>query len=249
MTPGDREGVNVGTFPALIPHRTQGVKFFHYFERDNIMTLHNRNFLLNCTIVLVACTAANAQEGSKFTFNAGAGFTEPVGNSARHLDTGWTVGLGAGYNITPHAGIVLGFDYTNMGINSGTLSNIGFPGGGVRIWDFTLDPIVHITPHKPIDFYLSGGPGVYHHTQEFTAPGFSTFTAFDPFFGFYQAGVPSTQILSSYSVVKPGINVGGGFAFGSRWHARFYAEARYNKIFLGNNLHTDYIPVSFGVRF
>jgi len=198
---------------------------------------------------LLSCAAASAQETNKFTFNAGAGFTQPVGNSARHLDTGWTLGLGAGYNITSHAGVVLGFDYTHMGINSGTLANVGFPGGNVHVWDFTLDPIFHITPHKPVDFYLSGGGGVYHWTQEFTAPTISTFTAFDPFFGFYNVGIPTTQILSSYSVVKPGVNIGGGFAFGSRWHAKFYAEARYHKVFLGNDRHTDYIPVTFGVRF
>ena len=48
--------------------------------------------------------------------------------------------------------------------------------------------------------------------------------------------------------VKPGLNVGGGLAFGSRWNAKFYVEARYHKIFLGNDRHTDYIPVTFGAR-
>ena len=127
-----------------------------------------------------------------------------------------------------------------MGINSTQLTNVGFPGGNVHIWDFTLDPIVHVTPHKPVDFYLSGGIGVYHRTQDFTAPTTSTFTAFDPFFGFYNVGIPTTAILSSNSVVKPGVNVGGGIAFGSRWRAKFYAEARYHRIAMGNDLHSDY---------
>jgi hypothetical protein len=28
----------------------------------------------------------------------------------------------------------------------------------------------------------------------------------------------------------------------------FFAEARYHRIFMGNDLHTDYLPVSFGFR-
>ena len=103
-------------------------------------------------------------------------------------------------------------------------------------------------PHGPVDAYVIGGGGVYHRTQEFTTPTTATFTAFDPFFGFYQAGVAANQVLASYSVVKPGVNIGAGVAFGTRWHAKFYAEARYHKIFLGNDRHTDYIPVTFGVR-
>jgi len=111
-----------------------------------------------------------------------------------------------------------------------------------------LDPVIHVMPHAPFDAYIIGGGGIYHRTQEFTAPSAATVTAFDPFFGFYAASVPTTQVLSSYSVMKPGINIGAGLAFGTRWHAKMYAEARYHRIFLGNDRYTDYIPVTFGVR-
>jgi hypothetical protein len=40
-----------------------------------------------------------AQETSKFTFDVGAGFTTPVGNTGRHLDEAWNLQAGAGYNF------------------------------------------------------------------------------------------------------------------------------------------------------
>ncbi len=72
-------------------------------------------------------------------------------------------------------------------------------------------------------------------------------TGFDPFFGFYPVAVPTTLILASYSVNKPGIDVGAGIAFGSKWHGKFFAEAKYDRIFMGQ-YHTDYLPVTFGFR-
>jgi hypothetical protein len=53
--------------------------------------------------------------------------------------------------------------------------------------------------------------------------------------------------LASDSVNKPGIDACVGVAFGSKWHGRFFAEARYNRIFMGNNFPaTEYLPVTFG---
>jgi hypothetical protein len=68
-------------------------------------------------------------------------------NTGRHLDTGW-----------------------NVDINSATLNSLGFPDGRVRFWSVTLDHIVHLNPKGPVDFYLFGGGGLYHRTQEFTQP-------------------------------------------------------------------------------
>jgi hypothetical protein len=63
--------------------------------------------------------------------------------------------------------------------------------------------------------------GIYHRTQEFTQPSSATVVGFDPFFGFYSVDVPVTQVLASYSVNKPGVDVGRGFGFGTKWHAKF----------------------------
>ncbi|MDQ1472885.1 MAG: hypothetical protein QOJ99_4365 [Bryobacterales bacterium] len=212
------------------------------------MKINRKALPLYVSGALLLCVSAQAQEASKFTFNAGVGFTQAVGQSGRRLDTGPSLQLGAGVKIKPRFGAVLQFDYNWLGINSTTLNAAGFPGGEVRTWDFTLNPVIHVWPHGPVDAYIIGGGGIYHRTQEFTAPSAATVTAFDPFFGFYAAAIPTTQVLSSYSVMKPGVNFGAGVAFGTRWHAKMYAEARYHRVFLGNDRYTDFIPVTFGVR-
>src|SRR5438105_10497974 len=105
-------------------------------------------------IALVTSLLLNAQEVPRFTYNVGAGFTSPVGNTSRHLDTGWNIDTGAGINLHPRLGVMLQFNFNSLGINSDTLSNIGFPGGTVRMWSVTLDPIVHLNPKGPLDVYL-----------------------------------------------------------------------------------------------
>jgi hypothetical protein len=190
----------------------------------------------------------NAQEVPRFTADLGAGFTQGVGNTGRHLDDGWNIRGGVGYNFTPYLGAMLQLDYNSMGINSATLDRIGFPGGDVHVFSATIDPILHLNPRGHLDPYIIGGGGIYHRTQEFTQPGTATLTAFDPFFGgFFPVTVPTTEILNSYTVNKPGVNIGAGVALGTKFHGKIFAEARYNRIFMGN-FHTDYIPVTFGFR-
>ena len=119
---------------------------------------------------------------------------------------------------------------------------------GMGVFSATLDPIVHLNPGHHVDVYAIGGGGLFRLEQQFTQPGVATVTGFDPFFGFYNFGVPTTEILSSYSVNKPGIDAGLGFAIGTRWHGKLFAEARYDRIFMSNDRHEDYVPVSFGFR-
>jgi len=197
---------------------------------------------------LLVIGSLSAQEVPRFSFDLGGGFTQPVGNTGRHLDEGWNIQGGVGFNFSQYVGVMVQADYNRFGINGATLNSIGFPDGNVNVFSATLDPIVHLTPRSHFDVYLIGGGGVYHRTQEFTAPSVSTFTAFDPFFGFYRAAVPTTQVLSSYSVNKPGVNGGLGIALGTKWHGKFFAEARYHRIFDNNYLHTVYVPVTFGYR-
>jgi hypothetical protein len=191
----------------------------------------------------------SAQETSRFTFNLGAGFTTPVGATSQRLDTGWNIDGGAGVNINSVVGVMLQANYSEMGIGSNTLSNLGFAGGGVHTASFTLNPIVHLNPRGKVDVYLIGGGGLYHRTQEFTQPGLASFVGFDPFFGFYTADVPVEQVVASYTVNKPGLNGGLGLSFGGWRNAKFYAEARYHRIFITGDRHTDYVPVTFGIRF
>jgi len=207
-------------------------------------------FMKHTGIVLclgvLAAGALHAQEAPPFSFAIGGGFTEPIGTAGRYLDLGWNAQAGAGYNFTSHLGAMVDFNYNHMGIDSGTLATLGAPGGDTQIWSLTLDPIVHINRKGPVQFYLIGGGGIYHRYNQLTAPsvGFGpTATSF----GFFNAPIAGETVLASYSINKPGFDAGAGISFGTRWHAKFYAEARYNRMF-SNGPDTDFIPVTFGVR-
>jgi hypothetical protein len=198
--------------------------------------------------LLFLANLANAQEGPRFSFDVGVGFTTPVSNTGQYLDVGWHLGAGAGLKFSNYLGAMLDVNYDHMGINSTTLSNVGFPGGNVSVFSATLDPVVHLTPHGHFDLYATGGGGLYHYYQDFTAPSVSNFTGYSPFFGFYNAAVPTTAVVASYSENKPGIDAGLGVAFGTKWHGKIFAEARWNRIFANNGVHVDYLPVAFGFR-
>ena len=54
-------------------------------------------------MTLLAAMAA-AQEVPRFTFAVGGGFTNPVGNTGRHLDEGWNIMAGGGINSRAMSG-------------------------------------------------------------------------------------------------------------------------------------------------
>jgi hypothetical protein len=188
-----------------------------------------------------------AQEFSHFAVTAGAGFTTPVGNTGDNLDTGWNVRGGAGVNFSPYFGALLDAGYNSMGITSSVLNNLGYGGGRVSVFSLTLDPIIHLMPKSHVDVYVTGGGGYFRQYQDFTQPAVVQGTGFNPFFGFYPFTGTTNVVVSSYSVNKPGIDAGMGIGLGSKWGGKFFAEARYNRIFMGT-FHTDYIPVTFGYR-
>jgi len=189
--------------------------------------------------------ALYAQEVAPFTFAVGAGYTNALGSSGRYLDNGWNLQAGGGYNFTSRFSAMLDFNFNSMGINSATLSNLGAPGGDVRVMSFTVDPLLHVVRKGPVDLYLVGGGGLYHRYDQLTAPSV-TFAPIVTPLGFFNAPVAGETVLSSYSINKPGFDAGAGISLGTRWNAKFYAEARYNRMF--TSVPTDYIPVTFGVR-
>jgi len=183
---------------------------------------------------MVSVVCVNAQEeASHFTFQFGAGFTQGAGRTGSYTDTGWNTTWGFGYNFNSYVGAMINVGDSQLGINSGTLANIGFHGGDINMLTATLDPVVHLTPNGRFDLYVTGGGGVFRRYQDVSAPTVA-------FFG-------ATPISSSYSVVKPGVDIGVGVALGTRWHGKFYAEAKYDHMYNGFQ-HTDFLPVTFGFR-
>jgi hypothetical protein len=182
--------------------------------------------LFGCAIVTAAALMAQESSYSVFTASVGAGFTAPVYRSGAQLDTGWNFQGQAGINFFNARGALVGeFDYNRLGVNSTTLSALQFPGGTADIWSFSADPVIRFHPQGRVDFYLIGGPGVYHRTIDFTTPTVTGFTGFDPFLGvFFPVGVPGNQVVASYSTTKLGVNGGAGFNLHvGDGHAKFFA--------------------------
>jgi hypothetical protein len=203
------------------------------------------------TLYLVSLCAAGLPafaQFSHFTGFVGGGFTTPINPIGSRLDNGFNITAGAGVNANNHFGVMLDFIYNQNGINQTFLNQVQAPDGLVRVWGFTLDPVVHVTQEGPVDFYVTGGGGIYHRTVEYTQPVVAQGTFFDPWFGFYPAAFGTNQIIGSYGQYKGGIDGGVGMSFklGSS-NIKAFAEARYHHIFT-RNVPTDIIPVTFGLR-
>lgn len=188
-----------------------------------------------------------AQETPRFTFDLGAGFTTPLSTTGNSLDDGWALKGGAGVNLNSHVGIMLNAGFNSLGINSATVTNIGTRNGSVNVFSATLDPVIHVGAYRHVNLYVTGGGGLYRTYNSFTQSSQGFVTVSNPLFGFNPvAGID--QPIQSFSVNKPGIDAGMGLEFGSKWHGKFFAEARYNRIFGTNYVKTDYMPVTFGFR-
>ena len=211
-----------------------------------------RKFVLFAFSSLAALSLVQAQtaEPPRFTFDAGAGFTQPLGHLENRIDTGWNMQVGAGINLTPRLGVMGQFMYTRSGLNGSFLQSVNVPDGNFRMWGFSLDPIVRLNPRGRVDFYLIGGPGIYRRTVEFTQPTVATVNAFDPFFGFFfPVNVPANQSLGSFGTTRFGLNGGGGVTMRvGHGNAKLFAEARYVKMFT-RGTSTSVLPVTFGVRY
>jgi opacity protein-like surface antigen len=205
-----------------------------------------KSFYLLSGVCLLAAGLLNAQEVPTFTFSIGGGFVQPVGLTGSNLDTGWNIRGGAGVNFNSHLGANVDLGFDDFGINSSTATSIGVPGGSVHVFSATLDPIVHLNPHGHLDFYVTGGGGVFHWDEQLTLPSVAVVPGSNSFLGVTPAAVPGSG-LANYSVNRPGFDIGAGVAFGALGHGKFFAEARYDHIYMTNS-HVDYIPVTFGFR-
>jgi hypothetical protein len=195
------------------------------------------------SFALLALGTLNAQEVQRYSFELGAGFTTSVGNTGRYLDDGWNLKAGAGINFSNYFGVLGEVGYNSLGFNGTTLSGLGYSSGQVNIFSATIDPIVHLTPRSHFDLYAVGGGGLYRWSEQFSQPS-GLITPFST--GSLPVVIPISG--NEYSVNKPGWNAGMGIAFGTKWHGKIFAEARYAHVFLNNNMRGDFVPVTFGFR-
>jgi opacity protein-like surface antigen len=203
-----------------------------------------------CAAGLICARPSAAQNVSHFTFDAGAGFSQPVEHTDGRLDTGFNIRAGVGYNFVPRFGVVAQFGYDQFGLTSAVLSRASAPDGSARLYSVTLNPIIHFNPRGRMDPYVIGGGGYYRRTVEFTQPTLASATVFDPFFfGFYNVPVVANQVLGSFTQNKAGWNIGAGVSFRVKEdsHAKIFAESRYQYIYT-TPVRTSVLPVTFGLR-
>lgn len=194
--------------------------------------------------------SASAQSYHHTEIGVGAGFSSPVYSSGSALNYGWNANVRGGIAIDPELSTDLDFTYYHSRFNDRVLSQFGEPDGGIGIWSLTFNPVIHLAPaashFRP---YITGGYGLYHfHFQvshPATVPGFLC----NGFFGCFPALVGTNAVVASNSTYRSGFNAGLGFDIPmGEGKAAFFAEARYNQMFMGHDRDISYVPVTFGFR-
>jgi hypothetical protein len=133
-------------------------------------------------------------------------------------------------------------------------------GGNAHVWSITLNPTYTFYQADSLGAYVIGGGGFYRKVTNFTLPQTGVYC---DFFGFcYQ--FTQNQTFDHYSNNAGGVNGGVGFTYRfSRFASeKFFAEVRYvwvdnqpsanssnpDALYPENNKRTEYIPITFGIR-
>jgi hypothetical protein len=200
-------------------------------------------------LLAIAAALPGMAQTSRLALSVGGGFTEPVRYTNGPLKVGGNFTGSAGVNLSKYVGISAEFGFSSFGINQSRLDELAVPNGSTRMYSVTLQPTFHFNPDGRVDVYSTIGGGYYRRTIEFTEPTTALVTAFDPFFGFYNALIPAQTVLGSFTQNKGGINGGIGVAIRvtSDSAMRIFAETRYHHVFTSGR-DTNYMPVTFGLR-
>ena len=187
---------------------------------------------------------------SHLAFEAGGGFTAPIGNDVNggfttaigdgnnYGTNGWGGNLlvGAGWTFTKRFSLLGEYQFNSSKIPGRTLSavynsdaadyesaGIASIGGNVHTNSITAEPVFYYYNSNKHNYagYLIGGVGWYHKSINFTAP-----VEEETFYGVYVAN----ETFNSYSDSGVGFNLGSGVSFkpfGADSRAKLFAEARY----------------------
>jgi hypothetical protein len=207
----------------------------------------------------------NADGSNKYTFEAGAGFTLPVGNTYHYLNPSYSFQVGGGRQFNKKVALLLQFDWDNFGFNGRTLAgqqyiyntyinlyNQTLAGasnqispltsidGSSHIWSFSLNPTYTIYSGEGLGAYVVVGVGFYHKVATFTTPGVSEYC--DPYYGCYQ--YEANQVIDHYTSNAPGFNGGFGitYKFSRFSNERLFGEIRY--VFVDNSQRSGVTPAT-----
>jgi hypothetical protein len=179
------------------------------------------------------------------TWEAGAGFTQPLASASGTATTAWNITLGGGYNFVPRFGVLAEYSFNRFGLTQQVIDEAGTDGGNTHLWSTTLEPIFRYKNGGKFGGYIIGGGGFYRALTSFTNNQYGIYCT-----PFYCYPVTSSYVVSHFSSNQGGANLGFGFTFKTDPSNRFaiYTEARY--LWLDTPGHySQFIPVTFGARF
>ena len=196
-----------------------------------------KQILLFLSLAAVPALAQPGYFGSepwRPTGSFGVGVSAPVNPLANRLNTGWNIAGGIGVTRN-YFGVTADAMFNDFGINSRTLAQVGARSGSQKFWAVTVDPTFHVNDRGPLDFYVIGGGGLYGRYTKYRAA---------------SAARSGFDLVSSEQILRPGVNLGAGFAFSLSQYSniKFFAEARYHRMFTPG-ADASFIPVTVGIRF
>jgi hypothetical protein len=164
--------------------------------------------------------AAGLQAQTPVRFGLSGGLSIPSGSSSDGLKTGWNgTALVQFFPASSPVGFQIDGSYHRMSFDNGAPVD-----GHEQVIDGTANVVYEFKTSETSRFrpYLIGGGGVYNVKAK-------------------------TDLGSSDSETKFGVNGGAGFNFGSA-RTSFFVEGRFHNVFVtGSDFH--FIPVNIGVRF
>jgi len=181
----------------------------------------------------------------KVTWEAGAGFTQPLASAGQTVNTAWNITVGAGYNFVPKFGVLAEYSFNRFGLTNAVINEAGTDDGNSHLWSATLEPIWRYKNGGKFGGYVIGGGGFYRALTSFTNN--TTGIYCDPFYGCYPVGESYT--VSHFSSNQAGANLGFGFTYKAdpSNHLALYTEARYLWVDTPGH-YSQFIPVTVGLR-
>lgn len=195
----------------------------------------------------------------------GGGFNAPTDDSSPYIGWGGNINVGAGYHFNKMLAMLVEYQFIGNKLPDAVVAQTGATGGNVRMWSFTLAPVINLIPKGHNNVYVTGGGGFYRKVTNFTNP--QPYLYCDYYYGYCGVTYQNT-VVGHFSSNQGGWNVGAGFShrFGGMYgdgRMSVFAEARYLDVLSpgvygqsANGLNpttigpdTKLIPVTFGIRF
>jgi hypothetical protein len=224
-----------------------------------------RVFLGIALIVAMRPAIAIAQdydwEDSRLNTNIAFTLTAPMYPTKNFSDFGWGGVMGAGFNFNKHNAFVGEFMWNRLHVRDRVLVPLRLAlqnpevKGHSDVYGFTANYKLEFRG-KTLGTYFIVGPGFYYRSTRISKTVVSgSGIVCEPVWLWFGAEcesgtVTSGQTISNFASGRLGGNAGIGFTvrIGEEARYRFYMEARYH--YAGHErVHTELIPITFGVRF